>query len=520
MNVFARMNIGSRLSLVLASVLAMLVAVAASGMWGMNSLFEISDRLLSQDVTLARDAAEVQVLVLQQRRFEKDAFLNFADAEKHGSYIKKWKAAQAQLSSVLDHAGKLDLNAEDAASLDSLRHHGKAYAAGFEATLEGIKTARITSAQDANTDLGKVKEAVHGMESTSDAMSERAVARAASAAARIDAVRSRAQALQLGLSALALLVAGALCVAVTRSITRPIALAVAVAEKVAGGDLSSHIDVAGHDETSRLLAALKKMNDSLTDIVGQVRTASDSIATGSNQIATGNADLSQRTEEQASNLQQTAASMEQLTSTVQQNADNARTATQLAIGASEVAAEGGMVVGRVVDTMQSISASSKKIADIIGVIDGIAFQTNILALNAAVEAARAGEQGRGFAVVAAEVRSLAQRSAHAAREIKSLIGESVEKVEAGTALVGQAGKTMGDIVVQVKRVSDLIGGISASSGEQSTGIGQIGAAVSQLDQVTQQNAALVEESAAAAESLRHQADRLARTMQVFQLARA
>jgi methyl-accepting chemotaxis protein len=324
--------------------------------------------------------------------------------------------------------------------------------------------------------------------------------------------------LVLAVMAVAFLFGAVLAWLITRSITRPIASAVAVAETVAGGDLTSRIEVVGNDETAQLLAALRRMNQRLSEIVEQVRGSSDSIATGTAQIATGNADLSQRTEEQASNLQQTAASMEQLTSTVKQNAETARQATQLAAGASDAALEGGHVVQRVVETMYTISGSSRKIADIIGVIDGIAFQTNILALNASVEAARAGEQGRGFAVVAGEVRSLAQRSAQAAREIKSLIHESVGNVETGAALVGDAGKAMSGIVAQVKRVTDLIAEISAASNEQTAGIGQIGDAVTQLDQVTQQNAALVEESAAAAESLRHQASRLTEAVALFKTA--
>ncbi|HYP33626.1 MAG TPA: methyl-accepting chemotaxis protein, partial [Burkholderiaceae bacterium] len=296
-----------------------------------------------------------------------------------------------------------------------------------------------------------------------------------------------------------------------------IGVAVDVARTVAAGDLGSRIVVDRRDEIGTLLEALRRMNEGLVAIVGDVRNASESIATGSSQIAHGNADLSQRTEEQASNLEETAASMEQLTATVRHNADTARRASALAEGASAVAAQGGARVGQVVATMDDITDSSRRITDIIGVIDGIAFQTNILALNAAVEAARAGEQGRGFAVVAGEVRTLAQRSATAAREIKVLIGESVGKVENGTRLVADAGRTMGDIVDQVRHVSELIGQISAASDEQSRGIGQIGDAVTQLDQVTQQNAALVEQSAAAAESLRVQADALSRTVAAFRL---
>jgi len=321
----------------------------------------------------------------------------------------------------------------------------------------------------------------------------------------------------IGLLVAAVLVGALMAFIITRSIVRPLGNAVKVAEAVAEGNLTSTVVASGADEVNQLLRALGRMNDSLVTIVSRVRNSSDSIATGSSQIAAGNTDLSQRTEEQASNLQQTAASMEELTATVKQNADTARAATQIASSATAAAAAGGRVVGQVVSTMEEISNSSRKIVDIIGVIDGIAFQTNILALNAAVEAARAGEQGRGFAVVASEVRSLAQRSAEAAKQIKSLIGASVEKVESGSHLVDEAGKSMADIVTQVSRVNDLIGEISSASLEQSTGIGQIGDAVNQLDQVTQQNAALVEESAAAAESLKVQAAQLAQVVSVFKL---
>ncbi len=287
-----------------------------------------------------------------------------------------------------------------------------------------------------------------------------------------------------------------------------------VANAIAEGDLGQQFQTRAGDTTS-IMAAMRRMNDNLARIVGQVRDSSDSIATGSAQIASGNADLSQRTEEQASNLQQTAASMEQLSGTVKTNADTTQQAKVLATQASEAAVRGGETVGTVVATMHDIATSSKKISDIIGVIDGIAFQTNILALNAAVEAARAGEQGRGFAVVASEVRSLAGRSADAAKEIKSLIGASVEKVEVGARQVNEAGVSMTEIVSQVQRVTQLISEISNATTEQTSGISQVGDAVMQLDQVTQQNAALVEESAAAAESLRHQAAQLSEIVAVF-----
>lgn len=308
--------------------------------------------------------------------------------------------------------------------------------------------------------------------------------------------------------------------AISRSLIKQLggepSYAAGIAGKIAAGDLAVSVDTKPNDQTS-LLVAMKTMRDSLAKIVSEVRTGTEAMATASGQIASGNQDLSSRTEQQASSLEETASSMEELTSTVKQNADNARQANVLAVSASEVAVKGGAVVSQVVDTMSSINASSKKIVDIIGVIDGIAFQTNILALNAAVEAARAGEQGRGFAVVASEVRSLAQRSASAAKEIKTLIGDSVEKVNIGTGLVDQAGSTMNEIVESIKRVTDIMGEITAASQEQTSGIEQINQAIMQMDNVTQQNAALVEEAAAAAESLQDQAGNLSQVVSVFKL---
>ena len=324
----------------------------------------------------------------------------------------------------------------------------------------------------------------------------------------------------LGIAVLAIALAVAAALWLVRSITAPLGQAVRLAEDVANGDLTTPVAVKSMDETGQLLTALQRMQQSLASTVTRVRENSENVSTASSEIAQGNSDLSARTEQQASALEETAASMEELNSTVRQNADNARQANQLAVTASTVAVHGGEVVSEVVHTMKGINDSSKKIADIIGVIDGIAFQTNILALNAAVEAARAGEQGRGFAVVATEVRSLAQRSAEAAKEIKGLIDDSVTRVGQGTALVDQAGTTMTEVVNSIKRVADLMGEISAASEEQSQGVAQVGEAVTQMDQVTQQNAALVEEMAAAASSLNNQAADLVSAVAFFKVSGA
>ncbi|MNR90429.1 Methyl-accepting chemotaxis protein III [compost metagenome] len=335
--------------------------------------------------------------------------------------------------------------------------------------------------------------------------------------ADIAAAHQRSLNLMIGLGILLVLLGAVCAFVITRSITRPLREAIVVASRAADGDLTANIGRPSKDEIGDLMRALGGMNDGLKKIVTDVKAGTDFINTASAEIASGNLDLSSRTEQQAASLEETASSMEELTSTVRQNADNAQQANQLAVSASSVAAKGGAVVKEMITTMGAINGSSRKIVDIIGVIDGIAFQTNILALNAAVEAARAGEQGRGFAVVATEVRSLAQRSAAAAKEIKVLIADSVSNVDAGSKLVDEAGKTMDDVVGSIRHVTDIMNEIMAATQEQSSGIEQVNTAIGQMDQVTQQNAALVEEAAAASQSLRDQADKLAQIVSVFKI---
>jgi methyl-accepting chemotaxis protein len=408
----------------------------------------------------------------------------------------------------------MPLTAESASALAKVQPLVKKYLAAAVRVV-GASSADLQAAQASVPALQQAfSELEKEMETLSGTIEQNGAALNTQAKAHVDSTR-----LAIGASLLlacAVMMAAALWLA--RSMTQPMAYAVGVADRLAQGDLASAIQPAGNDETVRLLQSMAHMQNSFSGIVRDVKTNADEVASTSAQIAQGNLDLSNRTEQQASALQQTAATMEELGSNVRNNADNAQQANTLALGATTVAARGGEMMGQVVQTMTGINDSAKKIADIIGVIDSIAFQTNILALNAAVEAARAGEQGRGFAVVASEVRNLAQRSAEAAREIKVLISTSVERVDQGTLQVGQAGQTMDEIVSAIRRVAAIVTEISAASAEQSAGVNAVGQAVSQMDQATQQNAALVEESAASAASLTQQAQQLVGTVAAFRLA--
>jgi methyl-accepting chemotaxis protein len=515
MNLLCKFGIGPRLGAAFSVILALLVLVAVAGLGGVSEVNDDLRVMYEERAKPIEQLGEINKLLLRNRILVMDmmSFPNEANIDKRDK----------ELRANVEHVGKV----WDAFSKTKMDEEGAREAQAFIS----VRTEYVTKGLLPIRDAMRAAKPELAARTYHDVLSPVA-AKVADALAKLvsheidlgrrDFEHAQSQARSLiwtvvGIAAAALMLGGLMAWVITRSITRPLSEAVRITETVARGDLTSRIGPTAGDETGRLLAALQNMITSLVAVVGTVRASSDSIATGSAQIATGNTDLSQRTEEQASNLQQTAASMEQLTGTVTNTADTAREAATLARSASDTAGKGGVVVGKVVSTMDEISASSRKIADIIGVIDSIAFQTNILALNAAVEAARAGEQGRGFAVVAGEVRNLAQRSAAAAKEIKELIGASVERVEVGAQLVGDAGTTMKDIVAQVQRVADLINEISSATVEQTSGIGQVSSAVSQLDQVTQQNAALVEESAAAAESLKHQATKLVEAVQVFKV---
>ncbi|WP_377702543.1 methyl-accepting chemotaxis protein [Pseudoduganella sp. UC29_71] len=509
------MGIGVRLGGGFGVVMLMMLMMAAAGIWRLQAVGQLSEEMVGSAMLKERLTAEWHGLIsisgVRVMAFARnpEQVESKAEADTAAATRERVNAIQKQLEPLLS-------SGEEKRLLDTVGIARKAYAATRDAVFALKKNGDADGARQMVD--SKLEQQFAGYLRAVEQIGEHEAGVGRVLAAQVQQQFRDGRLFLLVMAGGVLLLGSWFAYVLTRSITLPLAQAVRVAQTVAAGDLSSQIRVDSRDETGQLLAALKDMNASLARIVSQVRGGTDTIATASGEIASGNLDLSSRTEQQASSLQQTASSMEELTATVKQNGDNSRQAHTLALSASDVAQRGGAVVSQVVDTMGMINASAHKIVDIIGVIDGIAFQTNILALNAAVEAARAGEQGRGFAVVAAEVRNLAQRSAAAAREIKVLIGDSVEKVSTGARLVDQAGSTMEEIVVNVRRVSDIIGEITTASAEQTNGIEQINRAISQMDQVTQQNAALVEEAAAAAAALQEQSQALADAVSVFQLA--
>ncbi len=507
------LKIGARLSFAFGLVLLITASIAVIGVWRLSVLKDASVRIASVEMqrnSLAQDwkaAIDLNWVRASAALKTNDAAQIAALGVDMAATSKRATEIQKQLVALIDDGNEKRL-------LDRVAVNRSAYL-GARAKLLDRKKAGEDVAALVDKDLKPM--AATYLQSLADVADNTHKRLDEFQASLIKAAGASQLALTLG--GVASLVLGAvLALWTTRSIVGPVQRAVQAADEISHGNLAVDIVQGGKDEVAQLLRSLGEMQNNLARIVGQVRSGSENVATASSEIAQGNNDLSARTEQQASALQETAASMEQLNSTVRQNADNARQANQLAMSASTVAVQGGDVVSQVVNTMKGIHDSSSKISDIIGVIDGIAFQTNILALNAAVEAARAGEQGRGFAVVASEVRSLAGRSADAAKQIKTLINDSVERVGTGAALVDKAGATMAEVVGAIKRVTDLMGEISAASSEQSQGVSQVGEAVTQMDQVTQQNAALVEEMAAAASSLNNQAQELVSTVAFFRLS--
>jgi len=516
MNRLHNLKISARLALAFATVVLLLVAVVGLSLAQFTAVREHVDTLVDHDAAKLRLSQEVLQLARGNGVHVLAAFMVDDEAARR-PHLAQVGQAKVAIDERLAKLKELIHRPEGKALLAEFREARTSWVAAFGASLQLLAAGQVEQGRQ-----HFVREALPRLQALDDPAT-----RLAELEGRLldegrdgltaDLASVRNLLLMLGAVAVALAIAAGVWIA--RSIVRPLNDAVAAAQRVAGGDLDFTIDVRSADETGQLLLAMRGMQQALTRTVSAVRGNAESVATASAQIAQGNIDLSQRTEEQASALQQTSATMTELDVTVRHTADNAAQADQLARSASGVALQGGELVARVVDTMRGIHGSSQKIADIIGVIDGIAFQTNILALNAAVEAARAGEQGRGFAVVAGEVRVLAGRSAEAAREIKALITASVRQVEQGSALVSDAGRTMDEIVASIQRVTDIVSEISAASTQQATGVSQVGQAVSQMDQVTQQNAALVEEGAAAAESLRQQAEELVQAVAVFRLAR-
>ncbi|ADW76447.1 MULTISPECIES: methyl-accepting chemotaxis protein [Rahnella] len=510
------MRVGARLGAAFSLVILLLVIVSGIAITKISSINTSIEQIISDRYVKVRLAFDVRDGVNDQIKYLRGIVIDTKNPEQNKKRYLQLDDTVKKTNLAMDKIAAIQSTVTGKQKIKTLQEAGE--------TFETAKEQLIALARAGDMD-GATEFVLRKLTTSQNAYLDLATAFANSQDQQLQAegktaIADGATAIQLTLifSALAILMAAALGYFLTRSITRPLHTAVKVAENVAAGDLTTQIQVMSQDETGQLMQGLKNMNENLLKIVTEVRAGTNAITSASSEIAAGNLDLSSRTEQQASSLEETASAMEQMTATVKQNADNARQANLLAAQASRVAVQGGEVVGEVVNTMEGINTSSRKIVDIIAVIDGIAFQTNILALNAAVEAARAGEQGRGFAVVASEVRNLAQRSASAAKEIKVLIDDSVAKVDNGTQLVAKAGATMAEVVSSVKNVTDIVGEIAIASNEQSTGIEEINKAITQMDEVTQQNAALVQEASSAAYSLNEQAERLSQAISIFKVS--
>ncbi|OWW21195.1 methyl-accepting chemotaxis protein [Noviherbaspirillum denitrificans] len=509
---FSNLKIGTKLGLGFGFVITLLCGIVVLAVFNLTRLHAGGDKIVKQDWIKAKLASSAldNVRGSIARVFQ---IVTETDDAQLSTARQRLKANIDTYQEALRESARLAYRAEGKAILGRAEESSKKYLASIDRVMRLKDEGKIEDAR--RIALSETYEALHLLAADVRAFYELQQKLVEESATQMDETFDLARAEVVGLGLVALLAGVLFAWLITRAIVVPLGIAVRVARTVASGDLTSTIVPGSKDEAGELLHALRDMNASLANIVTEVRDGTAAISAASEQIAAGNMDLSSRTEQQASSLEETASSMEELTVTVKQNADSARLASELAASATEAALQGGTVVSQVVSTMEAINTSASKIADITAVIDGIAFQTNILALNAAVEAARAGEQGRGFAVVATEVRSLAQRSASAAKEIKQLIGDSVDRVEDGNRLVGAAGETMQEIVARVQRVNGIVGEIASASDEQRAGIEQVNDAIGQMDQVTQQNAALVEQAAAAAQAMSERAGSLAALVSKF-----